>query len=178
MKILQKKIIASSPYLNFAETEYSDKNGKPSVWYSAERVGNRKAVIIVPMLGDKLVVTKEYRVPIGGFEWSFPAGLIDDGESIETAARRELKEETGLDILEIEKVSPFVYNSAGLTNESIAFVFVKASGEISYSGLEESENIEVFLMDKSEIKRLLNTPSIMISAKSWLIFERFSENVE
>jgi ADP-ribose pyrophosphatase len=176
MEIIEKKIIASSPYLNFVEIQFSNKNNKKSVWYSAERVGNRKAVIIVAYVGDKLVVIKEYRVPLGGFEWSFPAGLIDAGEDIETAARRELKEETGLDITEIEKISPFVYNTAGLSNESIAFIFVKAGGAVDYSGNEENENIEVFLMDKTQVKQLMNTPETMISAKAWLIFDRFANS--
>jgi ADP-ribose pyrophosphatase len=174
MKILQKTIIASSPYLNFVEIRFINKNNTESSWYSAERVGNRRAVIIVAYVGEKLVVTKEYRVPLGGFEWSFPAGLIDAGEDIEMAAHRELKEETGLNITEIEKISPFVYNTAGLSNESIAFIFAKAAGTIDYSGNEENENIEVFLMDKAQIKQLLNTPDIMISAKAWLIFEAFA----
>jgi len=88
MKILQKTIIASSPYLNFVEIRFINKNNTESSWYSAERVGNRRAVIIVAYVGEKLVVTKEYRVPLGGFEWSFPAGLIDAGEDIEMAAHR------------------------------------------------------------------------------------------
>ena len=52
--------------------------------------------IIVPVLDrDRLVFIWNYRHPIQGWELELPAGLIDDGESPATGARRELKEETG-----------------------------------------------------------------------------------
>lgn len=45
---------------------------------------------------EKILLNKEYRMSVGGFVYNFPAGLIDDGETPEQAARRELKEETDL----------------------------------------------------------------------------------
>jgi len=175
MEIIKKTILKSTTFLNLVEIDYLNKNGKPSKWVSAERTANRKAVMIIATVGDRLVVNKEYRVPIGGFEWSMPAGLIDENEDIKTASIRELKEETGLNIDEFLKISPFVYNTAGLSNESISLVFVKASGEVNHSLQEESENIEVHLLSKEEVKTLMNQSDVMISAKAWLIFDRFCE---
>jgi len=52
--------------------------------------------IIVPVLGrDKLVMIWNYRHAIQGWELELPAGHIENGESPEACARRELKEETG-----------------------------------------------------------------------------------
>ena len=55
------------------------------------------AVCIVPIFdnGD-LLVTREFRYAINGYCLEFPAGLIDPGETPVEAAKRELKEETGL----------------------------------------------------------------------------------
>ena len=39
---------------------------------------------------------------VGDYVYNFPAGLIDEGETPEVAAKRELKEETGLDLIVIE----------------------------------------------------------------------------
>ncbi len=173
MKIIKEKNILKTPYLNIIETEYINTNNKKSKWFHAERTNNQKGVMIAATIKDKLVVIKEFRVPLKDYEWNFPAGLIDEGENIETAAKREFNEETGLEILKINKISPFVYNTAGLSNESISIVFVEATGNIDYSKNEASEDITVYLMSKNEVKKLLQNTNDKISAKAWLIFDNF-----
>ena len=68
---------------------------------------------------NKLVITREYRVPLDDYEVGFPAGLVDAGESVEQAVRRELKEETGLNLSRVICTSPPLYPSAGMTDESV-----------------------------------------------------------
>ena len=131
------------------------------------------AVVIVPSLetdsGRKLVVTKEFRVPIWDYEYGFPAGLIDDGESVETTIARELKEETGLDLLKINHVSAPVYSSGGLTDESCVMAMVEAQGQVCTEGQEATEDIEVILMGVAEVQALLASDH-KVSAKAWGIF--------
>jgi ADP-ribose pyrophosphatase YjhB (NUDIX family)/predicted RNA-binding Zn-ribbon protein involved in translation (DUF1610 family) len=55
------------------------------------------AAVVLVSMGDKLVLIKRGTVPHIG-EWSFPGGYVDRGEPVEAAARREVKEETGLDV--------------------------------------------------------------------------------
>jgi ADP-ribose pyrophosphatase len=43
----------------------------------------------------KTLVISQFRPPLNAYSIEFPAGLIDEGETIEEAARRELAEETG-----------------------------------------------------------------------------------
>ena len=81
---------------------------------------------------DKLVIIREYRVPLDDYVYSLPAGLIDPGEDIEVCAKRELKEETGLDLVEINKMdSGFgLYPSPGMTDES--FSSMTAHAKVSH----------------------------------------------
>ena len=162
------------------ELNCENKNSKKVKWYGVERTNGTKAVQIVAIVGNKLVVTKEYRYLLVGYEWGLPAGLIDANENAVDAAIRELKEETGLYAYSTFKdQTPFIYNSAGMTNESICIVYLKAKGELSQKFLESDEDIETFLMSRKQVKNLLirlsSDPDCkeLIGAKSWLIMDRF-----
>jgi len=173
MKILAKKIISSSKYLNFVATTFVNKNNKEDIWYSAERGNDGKTVLIAATINSKLVVTKEFRVAIGNYEWALPAGLVEVGDTVEKTAKKELKEETNLDLIEIVEKTPFMTNSAGLTNEVVSIVFAKATGKISQERTEQSEEIETFLMNKQEVNELMKDSSKIFSAKAWLVFDKF-----
>lgn len=152
--------------------EHKGKQGRWMFSSRGEPVGPAEktpdAVIVAAIMNKRLVLTSEYRVPIVGREIGFPAGLIDEGELVEDAARREFKEETGLD-LEVTHVSPSaLYSSAGCTNESIQIVFGNASGSVSYDGNEGSEDIEVILADYKAVVEYSNTAAPM-GAKAWPI---------
>jgi ADP-ribose pyrophosphatase len=185
-KVINKQYIAGTPHLSLVSLSYIDKNGKEGTWVSAERPNDKKAVVIVAIKPDVdhpdfplLLVTKEFRVPIKGYEWGLPAGLIDEGQSIEETAVRELKEETGLDVVKfLRPVTPFVFNSPGMTNEAVSYAFVEVKGQISDRNLQDSEDITAFFYSRTAVQRLLEDSiipqsNIMVGAKAWLIFDRF-----
>ncbi|MEA3329059.1 MAG: macro domain-containing protein [Candidatus Omnitrophota bacterium] len=49
----------------------------------------------IVLSGEKIVLVKRTNPPFG---WAMPGGFVDYGESLEQAVRREVKEETGLDL--------------------------------------------------------------------------------
>ncbi len=117
---------------------------------------------------------KEYRAPIGGCEYGFPAGLIDPGMTMEETVKKELKEETGLDLVKIIGKSNIVVSSAGLSDESVVIFFVKAEGNLSDKYQEDTEDIEVFLYDIDDIRKLLSSDE-KIGAKSWGVLYYYSQ---
>ncbi len=177
--------LTDSRWLNLYEAVYTDKTGRENRWIVASRKGRPivdadrpDAVVIVPFVdtptGKKLVVTKEFRVPLWDYEYGFPAGLIDGDRTIEQVTAEELKQETGLDLVRINHVSSCVYSSSGMTDESCCMVFVEAKGRISDEHLEDSERIETILMDVDDIKKLLDSGR-KISAKAWGLFYHYSQ---
>lgn len=135
------------------------------------------AVVIVPYHTerDRLVITREYRVPLAGVEYGFPAGLVDDGETIQEATVRELYEETGLSVTRILKIGPPVYSSAGMSDESVSLVYVECTGEATSAGNEGSEQIEVLFVSAQEAALLCRNPALKFDAKAWLVLTAFAE---
>jgi ADP-ribose pyrophosphatase len=172
------KKLTREKWLNLFEIQYRHPGmDAPHRWLMCSRKDNPitdaaapDAVVIVPVLntpdGPRLVLTKEYRVPIADYEVGFPAGLIDEGETVEATVRRELKEETGLDVVKIQHISPPVYTSAGMTDESVCMVLLEAAGAPSDEHTGKHEDIEVILMDADDVRTLLKSGK-KIAAKAW-----------
>lgn len=104
--------------------------------------------------GEKLLLNKEYRMACGDFVINFPAGLIDPGEDYETSARRELKEETGLDIISIDDVLPESFSAIGFSNEKNICVVGVAAGTFTPS-TSTAEEIIASWYTKKEVRELL-----------------------
>jgi ADP-ribose pyrophosphatase len=187
MKIKKAQKLTHQKWLNLFDVTFTDKNRKEKSWQLATREDQPKcisgdfekpdAVVIVAFHIDqeKVVITKEYRVPIGDFEYGFPAGLVDAGETVQEAARRELHEETGLTITRFIKISQPIYSSAGMTDESVAMVHVECDGMPSVEENADSELIEVMLVSPSEASGLCEDANLKFDAKAWLVLSRFAE---
>jgi ADP-ribose pyrophosphatase len=174
-------------WLNMFDVDYVDQDGRHRSWQIASRSKAPKcitgqfnmpdAVVIVPFhtAENKVVIIKEYRVPLADYEYGFPAGLIDPGETIEQTTRRELQEETGLIVTRFLKISAPVYSSAGMTDESVAMVYVECNGQPSTAGNTSSELIEVQLVSRTQASRMCENPTLKFDVKAWLVLVRFSE---
>lgn len=185
-QILSRNKVTDNPYLNLFLINFQNKNGKPGAWLSADRDGSNCAACIYALVGagtkePRILITKEFRVPVEDYEWGSAAGLIEPGEDALKCAERELKEETGLTIKRlIRPPSPPVYNSAGMTKESCILFFVEAEGTITDENTEDSEDITTLLMTQEEAKAFIETArktqDIAVSSKMWIVLERFVEH--
>ena len=190
MSIKNITTLFDTKYLKLYNAEYLNKNGECKNWSIASRKDldtlkrnyfqgledKIDAVIIVATHIDenKLVVIKQFRVPLNDYVYEIPAGLIDFGENFETTVGRELKEETGLDLIKIDydKTKSKAYISTGMTDESAALVYCTCSGNLSKEFLEPDEDIEVILLSKDEAKILINS-SEKIDIKAFLSLVNF-----
>ena len=189
-KVKNIKTLAATKYLSLYSADYVNKKGDLRNWTIASRksletVKNKffnsgedsiDAVIIFAEHIDesKLVLIRQFRVPINNYVLELPAGLVDGNEKFEEAVRRELKEETGLDLIKIDRqgTKEKVYISAGMTDESVAFVKCTCNGTVSKENLEDDEDIEVIMVTKEEAKELLKSNEIM-DIKTVLAIQNF-----
>ena len=125
-------------------------------------------VIIYAIYGeahDKVVLIRQYRYTLGDYIYEFPAGLVEPGENYHEGAIRELYEETGLSLSPIQVPDAYqkpYFTTVGMTDESCATVYGYASGAISTKAQEDTEEIEVVLADRQEVKRILKEEKVAI----------------
>lgn len=121
---------------------------------------------------EKIVLIRQYRVPIDDYIYEFPAGLVDEGEDFHEAGIRELKEETGLDLKPIRGKDMYTrpyFTTIGMTDESCGTVYGYAYGTPSKAGQEENEEIEIVLADRKEVQRILEEENVSIMCAYMLI---------
>lgn len=84
--------------------------------------------IIVEYKGG-IILIKRGKPPFG---WALPGGFVDYGESLEAAAMREAKEETGLDIRLIRQFHTYSEPGRDPRFHTITTVYIaSADGELS-----------------------------------------------
>ncbi len=113
-------------------------------------------IIATDESGERLLINKEFRMAVGGWVYNFPAGLIDEGEEPFQSAKRELWEETGLELYEIDDFIGPSYSAVGFSNEINVCVVGKARGEFRPS-TSAAEEIEPGWYTKKELRELLKT---------------------
>lgn len=177
---IEKK--AGSKFLSFYEMEAVHRDGSSSPYYMASRNDDGSSltavthtvrpngVTIYSLLEDKVVLVRQYRYPLGGYVYEFPAGLVEPGEDIAAAAVREMYEETGLVFAPI--ASPFsrpYFSSVGMTDESCCLVFGRCQGTPTSIHQERSEDIQVVLADRAECRRILAQEQVAIQCAYMLM---------
>lgn len=176
-----------NPFVNLYELDRESKTGQKGKYYVASRAKEESrlklktrenhpdGVIIYSLYGekqDKVVLVRQYRYTIDDYVYEFPAGLVEEGEDFKAAGIREMKEETGLDFVPVP-VNPAYekpgFTTIGLTDESCATIFGISSGIVSKELQEDTEDIEVVLADREEVKRILKEENVAIMCSYMLM---------
>ena len=187
MKILNVDKLTNEKWLNLFAATYQH-NAYQGRWLFASRRDKPNpeekhcdAVLMVAVLRDeakppRLVLIKEFRVPVGDYVYGLPAGLLEKGEKIEDTVRREMREETALEVTAIHRISPPLYSTSGMSDETAALAFVDVrSTPAAKQALEGSEDIEVLLLDFPQLCALCDDPTKRLDAKAWNILYMYQQ---
>lgn len=101
---------------------------------------------IIPILPDGRIVLIQRR---DNGLWALPGGIVDWGEDVRTAAKRELREETGLEIVEIRRlVGVYSAPDRDPRMHSICIVVeAEVTGVMAIQDKLEVLNIQAFAID-------------------------------
>uniref|UniRef100_A0A8C0QG64 ADP-sugar pyrophosphatase n=4 Tax=Caniformia TaxID=379584 RepID=A0A8C0QG64_CANLF len=178
--IISEELISEGKWVKLEKTTYMDPTGKirspkerivPGLrtWETVKRTTRKgqsaDGVAVIPVLQRTLhyeciVLVKQFRPPMGGYCLEFPAGLIDDNESPEAAALRELEEETGYKG-DVAECSPAVCMDPGLTNCTTHIVTVTINGDDAENVRPkpkpgDGEFVEVISLPKNDLLKRLD----------------------
>ncbi|CEI63788.1 hypothetical protein FVEN_g9102 [Fusarium venenatum] len=151
-------------WVSLKKITYSDSRGVQRTWESAERLTRPKDALIdgvgiVAILdhrhGAEIVLQKQYRPPVDKVVIEVPAGLIDEGETAEECAVRELREETGY-VGVVTETSPIMFNDPGFCNTNLKMVHVSIDMDLKENqdpkpNLEDGEFIETFTVKLKDL---------------------------
>ncbi len=125
-------------------------------WEYVTRNGPQSAVAIIAITDEgKVLLVEQFRPPVGEKIVEIPAGLAGDtagteGEALQTAAQRELLEETGYQARQWTELCAG-YPTPGLTDERIVLFLAQGLEKVATGGGEPGENITVHEVPVDEV---------------------------
>jgi ADP-ribose pyrophosphatase len=151
---LERTVIYESDYVCL----YADKVRLPSgnIIEKYHQIHYPKEAVVVVIFNQQrdILFIHNRRYTIGQLEWEIPAGKMDPGETPETAARREAKEETGCELLDLTYLCS--QNPANGMSDALVHVFA-ATVDTESDILDTDEISEKRWFSEAEYLELLRT---------------------
>jgi ADP-ribose pyrophosphatase len=151
MKIISSELLLETPIFTVTRDVAFDPDG-----FEIQRaiVRHQGSAVVMPVDDkDRILLVKQYRLPAKKFLWELPAGRIDPGETALQAAKRELKEETGLRAKKWTKLVKY-WASPGFLEEAMNLYLAQELTQGEATPMED-ERIERRWFGKRELGQLI-----------------------
>lgn len=161
-QILATEPLAQTRLFHVEAVDLAFSNGEKRR-YERLRRAHAGAVMMVPITANQeFVLIREYAVGIEDYELTFPKGFIDQGETVNQAADRELKEEIGFGAKSITFLRK-VHASAAYMQSRLNIVLAQDLYSESLPG-DEPEALEIVYWPLSDYNALLTQADFISSA--------------
>jgi ADP-ribose pyrophosphatase len=174
MEILSKKTLWKGSFMSAVEITYRDARGIVRTWEALERVGVGGIVVMVAVTPDRnVILEKQFRPPMGRDVIELPAGLVEPGEAMEAAAKRELIEETGWAARKLEFLAEGPI-STGASTETLRAYLCTELEHVGKNGGDDNEiieTIEVPIRSVHEFLRTVQTKGTLVDLKVFGLVE-------
>lgn len=119
--------------------------------------------MVVPVTADgKMVLVKQYKYGADEEVIEFPAGFVDAKEDPESAARRELEEETGYSADKLELLGEFSLSPTKSDGKTFLYL-ARGAVRTKEAKFDVSEDIEILVRPKEEVMGMVEKGEIKVS---------------
>jgi ADP-ribose pyrophosphatase len=173
MKLLKSKTLLKTPIFTVTEDVALDPDG-----FEIKRaiIKHGGSAVIMPVdKKNRILLVKQYRLPVGDYLWELSAGRLDPGEKPLQAAKRELIEETGYRAKKWKLLAEF-YASPGFLAEKMTIFLATGLTEGEKKPMED-ERIETRWFTPKEIDKAIESGKIL-DAKTQIGFLKWKRYVK
>ncbi len=123
---------------------------------SKGEVNGSCGTVMIPKIGDSVIFIRLFRHATRAWEWELPRGYQELGVSIEDNARKEMKEELGLDVESIEELGKIKSNTGISSGEATAYLVDIPEDQLDSIVLSKDEAISEFrIVTKNRLDQFL-----------------------
>lgn len=179
---ISKKTIIETPIFNMIEVIRKSKEGVQAPFLT---LNSSNWVTIIPWYRNEqgiphFVMVQQYRHGSACVVREFPAGMVDDNEEPLLAAKRELREETGIESKYLSELAVTNPNPAFMSNKAYFYLAKELSSE-KIQELDKTEQLDVLSVPVSQVIEEMGTNPIydngvMMIALGLFLKESFKDN--
>jgi 8-oxo-dGTP pyrophosphatase MutT (NUDIX family) len=165
------KLIYSNPWITVREDDVITPGGSPGIYGVVE---TRLAVGVVALTDDnQIYLVGQYRYPVDEYSWEIPEGGSEVNEDPMETAKRELREETGVEAERWEQLGGEILLSNCFSNER-GYLYVARGLREGRSEPDHTEELQVkkipfaeclAMVERGEIKDSLTVIAVLRMAR-------------
>jgi len=157
MKLIESKLLLETPIFRVTRDVALDPDGFEITRAIVKHGGS--AVVMPVDEKKRILLVRQFRLPVANYLWELPAGRIDEGENALQAAKRELGEETGYRAKRWSKLAEF-YASPGFLAEKMTIYLATGLTEGKQTPMED-ERIVMRWFTSREVDELIGKGKIL-----------------
>ncbi|MGD0400097.1 MAG: NUDIX hydrolase [Syntrophobacteraceae bacterium] len=100
--------------------------------------------IVIEVPGEGIILIERQNPPFG---WAIPGGFVDYGETLEAAAKREAREETGMEVVDLKQFHAYSDPKRDPRGHTVSVVFTAIGRGVPQAG-DDAKNVQIFPLDR------------------------------
>ena len=132
-----RSLVYENPWVSVLHDEVDRPDGRPGI-YGVIHFRNHAVAVVAIDEEDRVVLVGQWRYTLDAYSWELPEGGVPPGESALAGAKRELREETGVEAEDWREIAQIAVSNS--VTDELGTIFLATGlrlGEASPEGTEE-----------------------------------------